>query len=235
MKPYQKMPIQECDEPLVAIPLDCFAVVAPHPYQALGAPYGTKSPFYVRQGVLTGLINAQTELQHRHPGWRIQIFDAYRPISVQKFMVDFTFAELVSLHNLTAADLTETQRQAFLEQVYQFWAAPSLNPETPPPHSTGAAVDVTLVDATGSPVDMGSPIDEISPRSYPDHFAGSTEPGEIQHHAHRQLLAEVISSAGFQRHPNEWWHFSCGDQMWAWLCSQQGAGEPVVARYGRVE
>lgn len=229
MKPYQKIPIDDCKEPLVAIPLDRFAVVLPHPYQQLGAPYGGKSPFYLRQGVLDSLIQAQNYLQKQHPGWQISIFDAYRPISVQQFMVDYSFNQLVRERGLNLTDLTEAQRQTILEQVYQFWAAPSLDPATPPPHSTGAAVDVTLIDAAGKTADMGSPIDEISPRSYPDYFDRSTDPLEVQYCQNRHLLRDVMLSAGFWQHPNEWWHFCKGDQMWAWLTNQKNA------RYGRVE
>lgn len=229
MKPYQQVPIQECFEPLVPVPPQLFAIVSPHPYQQLGAPYGEKSPFYVRQGVLDSLIRAQTELQHSSPGWRIQIFDAYRPVAVQQFMVDYTFKDLARSLGLSASDLTEAQRQSISEQVYQFWALPSLDPATPPPHSTGAAVDVTLVDAAEQPVDMGSPIDEISSRSYPDYFANSTDPVEVQYRESRQLLRNSMLSAGFAQHQNEWWHFSKGDQMWAWLTQEKSA------RYGRVE
>ena len=32
----------------------------------------------------------------------------------------------------------------------------------------------------------------------------------------RDLLANVMRKAGFVRHPHEWWHFSYGDQLWAW-------------------
>ncbi len=229
MKPYQQIPIQECFEPLVPVPLQLFAIVSPHPYQQLGAPYGEKSPFSLRQGVLDSLIQAQNELQNLSPGWRIQIFDAYRPVAVQQFMVDYSFQELARSLGLSASDLTETQRQSISEQVYQFWAPPSLDPATPPPHSTGAAVDVTLVNAAGQPVDMGSPIDEISPRSYPDYFARSTDPVEVQYRESRQLLRTAMLSAGFAQHQNEWWHFCKGDQMWAWLTQQK------TARYGRVE
>ena len=52
-KPYQRIPIQDCGEPLVPIPLEQFAIVTPHPYAALGAPYGERSPYYVRAGVCT--------------------------------------------------------------------------------------------------------------------------------------------------------------------------------------
>ncbi len=240
MKLYQKIKIQECHEPLIPISLELFATELPHPYQKLGAPYHlsqANSPYFLRQKVLDSLIVAQTKLQQNYPNWRIQIFDAYRPIAVQQFMVDYTFAETVKAEGLTldSPSLTEAKRQAILELVYQFWAAPSLDPATPPPHSTGAAVDVTLVDANGKKVDMGSPIDELSPRSYPNHFWYSKDKEAQKYHQHRQLLAEVMFWAGFQQHQQEWWHFSLGDQMWAWLTSQENAGGEVVARYGRVE
>jgi D-alanyl-D-alanine dipeptidase len=53
-------------------------------------------------------------------------------------------------------------------------------------------------------------------------------------HAHRQALLEAMASAGFTRHPEEWWHFSYGDQMWAWL-SSRASGTEVKARYGRAD
>ncbi|MEB3336854.1 MAG: M15 family metallopeptidase [Leptolyngbyaceae bacterium] len=228
MKPYQRVPILECGEPLVPIPVNQFALELPHAYQQLDAPYGDKSPYYLRQGVLNRLIQAQDHLQQSYPGWKIRIFDAYRPIAVQQFMVDYTFTQQVAAQGLTPEMLTPDQHQRILAQVYEFWAMPSLDPATPPPHSTGAAIDVTLVNQFGEAVDMGSPIDEISPRSHPDYFAASSDPQALQYNHHRQLLAGAMETAGFQRHPKEWWHFSWGDQMWAWLTQQ------TQARYGVV-
>lgn len=234
MKPYQQIPIVDCGEPLVPIPPQVLALISPHPYVKLGAPYGQRSPFYLRQGVLDRLIHAQTLLQHLHPEWVIQVFDAYRPVAVQQYMVDYSVAEVLHSRGLTSAELTESQRQEVLNLVYQFWAVPNPDPAMPPPHSTGAAVDVTLITQAGVAVEMGSPIDELSPRSYPDHFADRIDPQEQSYHQHRQVLYQVMTQAGFKQHPHEWWHFSYGDQMWAWLMSQEAIGVPVVARYGRV-
>ncbi|MCG5057560.1 MAG: M15 family metallopeptidase [Limnoraphis sp. WC205] len=236
IKPYQKVPVQDCGEPLLPIPLEQFAVESPHPYEKLGAPYhlsGVDSPYYLRQEVLERLITTQTQLQSDYPGWKILIFDAYRPVEVQQFMVDYTFAEIIKSRELKPDLISAEERQAILEEVYQFWAVPSLDPATPPPHSTGAAIDITLVNHTGKIVDMGSPIDEISPRSYPNHFAESSHLVEQKYHQNRQILAAVMISAGFKQHPNEWWHFSYGDQMWAWLNNQQETEQKSVAKYGR--
>ena len=232
LKPYQQIPIQDCGEPLVAIPLEQFAVETPHVYQKLGAPYES-SPYYLRKSVLDRLIAAQSNLQKQYNNWKIFIFDAYRPVEVQQFMVNYTFNQLLQERGLTKSELSPEQHQLILTDVYQFWAAPSLDPATPPPHSTGAALDITLVDEQGKIVDMGSPIDEISPRSYPNYFEKSSDIHEQQYHQNRLILAQVMISAGFQQHPNEWWHFSWGDQLWAWLTNQQTADTTVIAKYGR--
>ncbi len=230
MKPYQQVPIQECGEALVAIPLEQFAVVSPHPYAELGAPYGHLSPYFLRQGVVTQLLQAQMHLQRQRPGWQLQIFDAYRPIPVQQFMVDYTFEQLAQAEGLDPAQVSDEVRSRLQTKVIEFWATPSHNPQTPPPHSTGAAVDLSLVDADGEAVDMGSAIDEISPCSYPNHFAEQTGAIAQRYHHHRSLLHEAMSAAGFQQHPNEWWHFSLGDQLWAW---QLGKG--TIAKYGNAQ
>lgn len=234
MKPYQAIPISDCGEPLVPILVGDFARVEPHPYVSLGAPYGDLSPFYLRQGVLEALHHAQAQLQRQKPGWLIQIFDAYRPIAVQQFMVDHAFQTLLGQRNRSLADLTEAEQASLWTEVYQFWALPSDDPRMPPPHSTGAALDVTLVDETGQPVPMGSPIDELSPRSLPNYFAAAEDKESRQWHCDRTLLYTVMQSAGFRRHPNEWWHFSLGDQLWAWLVRQEQPQNPVIARYGRI-
>jgi zinc D-Ala-D-Ala dipeptidase len=233
-KPYQQVAIVESGEPLVAIPSDHFALELPHAYEQLGAPYGGRSPFYVRQGVLDGLIAAQRLLEELQPGWRMQVFDAYRPIAVQQFMVDHTFATLLRERGWVETTLTPDQRQVLMEQVYEFWAVPSEDPTMPPPHSTGAAVDVTLLDAQRQRIEMGSPIDEVSPRSYPDFFAEGEDEQAQAYHQRRQLLAWVMTGAGFRRHPREWWHFSLGDQFWAWLVNQDCPEVRAIARYGSV-
>lgn len=223
MKPYHIIPICECGEPLVRMPSDVLAFFDPPPYMKLGAPYGKTSPRMLRQSVLDALLRAQARLTG---GLRLMIFDAYRPRDVQAFMVEREFAAQARLH--PALD-----KENLAELVYQFWALPSDDPATPSPHSTGAAIDCTLMDAEGREVDMGSPIDEVSERSYPDYFAQAEDEAGRRMHANRLLLRNVIIAEGFRNHKNEWWHFSLGDQYWAWREREDGNLE-AVARYGAV-
>ncbi|MGK7892871.1 MAG: M15 family metallopeptidase [Xenococcus sp. (in: cyanobacteria)] len=237
MKPYQKIPIKECGEPLVAIPPTKFVVESPHAYEKLGAEYEGKSPYCLRQGVLEALETAQFLLEKRHPGWKLKIHDAYRPLGVQQFMVNYTFESLLRKKDWREHQISAQQRQEIWSQVYEVWAAPTADPNTPPPHSTGSAVDLTIIDNRHRTLNMGGEIDEISPRSHPDYYANSKTLQDQQYNRHRQLLNKIMIESGFCRHPKEWWHFSLGDQMWAWLQNQKHPQKPQnhsVARYGKI-
>ena len=144
-------------------------------------------------------------------------------------MVRHAFGEACRERGLDPDAGGAAQRAVALE-VDRFWAPPSPDPATPPPHSTGAAVDLTLADALGQPLPMGGEIDAIGPISAPDHYAAAAEGSEAgTWHRRRLLLAAVMGEAGFAQHPHEWWHFSHGDQLWAWRRQQPRA------LYGRVD
>ena len=236
-RPWTSIPIEECGEPLLPLPTELLRL-EPHPYRALGAPYGAGGdPFQLRRGVVTRLLEAQRQLQGQQPQLRLAIFDGWRPLAVQAFMVNQAIADLCRARGLDPA-AGGPEHAAVVEEVGRFWAPPNPDPAAPPPHSTGAAVDLTLAwHASGEPVAMGSAIDTIGAVSEPDHFlqrldAGGT-PAErrqwLAWHQHRSLLRDLLQGAGFRQHPNEWWHFSWGDQLWAWL-------QPSPrAIYGRVD
>jgi D-alanyl-D-alanine dipeptidase len=211
-RPWHPIPIRDNGEPLVALP-PALLRWQPHPYQALGAPYPVDAePFQLRQAVVERLVQAQDWLFNQADPLQLLIFDAFRPLAVQQFMVDHTRAQ---------PGVTE-------EQVMALWAEPSSDPTTPPPHSTGAAVDLTLADRHGQPLDLGGDIDAVGPIGHPDHFINAAiSSAEGEFHQRRCLLQRAMGRAGFVRHPNEWWHFSWGDQLWAW------SSQAPLAHYGR--
>ena len=224
MRPWSLIPIAECGEPMQELP-PALLRMEPHPYMALGAAYGASgTPFQLRLGVVQRLLDAQQQLIEHDPSLRLSIFDAWRPIAVQAFMVDHSIAELcrergVEVRSGNAFDQV-------VADVGRFWAAPSRDPMTPPPHSTGAAVDLTLSSSDGTPLAMGGEIDAIGAVSEPQHYAGREDSNARRWHQRRQLLAEVMGAAGFAQHPNEWWHYSFGDQLWAW---RRGAAVAIYA------
>lgn len=230
--------IKECNEELVEIPSDIFSLEKTHPYLSAGAPYGAKSPFVVRKTILDKLLIAQVFISKYSPGTGIHIYDGYRPVAVQSYMVQKTFDETLSKVGLTRESASSSEINKAWERVFSVWALPSEDPCTPPPHSTGGVVDVGLIDSNGKFFDMGCVFDEEPPTALPFyfHFVEAT-PETASVIKNRELLFNAMKFAGFQRLPHEPWHFSYGDQAWAYLeAIDQGLSVgDIKAIYGRLE
>jgi len=115
-----------------------------------------------------------------------------------------------------------------LKKVEKFWAYPSYDTSCPPPHSTGGALDVCLSDKDGNLVEMGSMVDQMDETSNPYFYASIKNEEAIIWNSRRTLLREIMNKFGFAQHPNEWWHFSYGDQLWAWK------NKKANALYGKI-
>ncbi|MEO6321378.1 MAG: D-alanyl-D-alanine dipeptidase [Polaromonas sp.] len=73
-------------------------------------------------------------------------------------------------------------------------------------HTRGVALDLTLVDASGQALDMGTAVDTMSAASHHFHLA---HPAAIQ--VNRMKLLTIMLEAGFVHHPHEWWHYQLPD------------------------
>lgn len=109
----------------------------------------------------------------REQNLRLRIFDAFRPTEAQW-----------TLWN-------HTPDPEFLA-----------DPRRGSPHSRGVAVDLTLIDAAGNALEMGTEFDAFTPLSH----HGSLEiPAAAQ--ANRHLLLGLMTAAGWDFYRNEWWHY----------------------------
>jgi D-alanyl-D-alanine dipeptidase len=70
-------------------------------------------------------------------------------------------------------------------------------------HSRGSTVDLTIVSADGRELDMGTPFDLFSPKSWPSDDSVSPVA-----RANRDLLATAMTRRGFAPYDKEWWHFT---------------------------
>lgn len=111
-------------------------------------------------------------------GLRLKILDAFRPEEAQWRLWD------------TALD------QAYV-------ADPRLGSN----HTRGIAVDLTLVNAQGDELDMGTGFDDMTALSH--HFNVQVSPVA---QANRLTLLEIMQSAGFEPIPHEWWHYALPGQ-----------------------
>lgn len=126
-------------------------------------------------------------------GYRLKIFDAYRPVCAVKHFVLWGLEDLDL--RMKPYFYPELEKQSLFSEGYI--AARSS-------HSRGSTIDLTLLDmSTGKEVDMGSPFDLFSERSHPD-YRGITE----EQYANRMILRDVMLKNGFVPISCEWWHFT---------------------------
>lgn len=156
-------------------------------------------------------------------GLELYLFDAWRPQAVQRFFHDVWFPAWLKKRQ------PSLDGAALIEEVEKYWAAPSDGLGSPSPHSTGAAVDLTLrFISTGQPLFMGGLFDDVTEDAWSDAYERrpAVSMSDEEARGNRRLLYWVMSEAGFANNPTEWWHYSWGDQMWARL-----GGHPA-ALYG---
>lgn len=140
-----------------------------------------KKPVYdcpdcvVRRAVAEALAKANAHFMAK--GYRICLYDCYRPLAVQ-------------------------------EAMWAIYPKPGYvaNPKTGSIHNRGGAVDVTLVDQQGKPLDMGTEFDHFGIEAHHSHTEGLSE----QVLANRKLLREGMEAYGFFPIRTEWWHYNYG-------------------------
>jgi D-alanyl-D-alanine dipeptidase len=155
------------------------------------------------------------------------LFDAWRPRSVQAYFHDVWMPRELQRRDphLTGVALTT--------EVERYWAAPSDSTDSPAPHATASAVDLTLRWKNGEALWMGSLFDDVTALAHRDRFeqlaAENFSFSDQEARANRRLLHWLMTEEGFAGHPDEWWHFSWGDQMWAALTGAPSAHYGLAA------
>lgn len=130
-------------------------------------------------------------------GYRLKIFDAYRPARAVKHFVLWGIEDLDL--RMKPFFYPALEKQALFAKGYI--ASQSS-------HSRGSTVDLTLLDMrTGKEVDMGSPFDLFSEVSHPDYRGVSAE-----QYQNRMLLRKAMLRNGFLPIDCEWWHFTLRDE-----------------------
>ena len=137
----------------------------------------TGKPVYARPGCYLHADAAdllQRAISLARPlGLRLKVFDAFRPSEAQWVLWE------------------HTPDSDFLA-----------HPERGSPHSMGAAVDLTLLDANDAELDMGTGFDDFTPRAF--HGDLDISPDAQRN---RIILMGIMTSAGWDFFRNEWWHY----------------------------
>ncbi|MCF0058825.1 M15 family metallopeptidase [Dyadobacter sp. CY356] len=150
--------------------------------------YGELTHAYLQPEMAQRLSRASSFLQQEKPGYKLLVYDAARPNSAQYKLWD-------ALDDLKIPARSKTQYVA--------------DPEIGSNHNFGCAVDLTVVDEKGSPLDMGTKYDFFGPLAYPRSEQEMLKQGKLtsKQIANRNILRKAMIKAGFTVNTTEWWHF----------------------------
>ena len=130
-------------------------------------------------------------------GYRLKVFDAYRPVSAVSNFVLWGIDDLDQ--RMKPFFYPDLEKEDLFRKGYIAGQSS---------HSRGSTVDLTLFDmTTGKELDMGSPFDFFGEISHPD-FRGITE----EQYENRMILRQSMLRNGFVPYDCEWWHFTLKDE-----------------------
>jgi D-alanyl-D-alanine dipeptidase len=155
----------------------------------------------LRQSVALRLRDAQRYLDRHHAGLVLLFKDCYRPDHAQRLL-------FAAVRGTPKARYVADPRGARGSM-----------------HSYGAAVDVTLADAEGRELDLGTPHDFLGALAEPRLEARFVADGKLTSAQveRRAILRAAMRAGGMRSIPNEWWHFDAGRH------------DEIVARYTRLD
>jgi D-alanyl-D-alanine dipeptidase len=207
---WREVEIAPVDEPLVRVAEIGGRVREDPAYHRMGVP-GALPGCWVRAGVADRLARAAAGLPE---GATLLVWDGYRPYETQFALHAEYLAELIAVH-------ADWPHEAIEAAAARYVTPPSRSALAPPPHLTGGAVDLTLADERGNPLEMGTGFDAFVPEA--GARALEAVPGPARHH--RRVLFWAMAEQGFTAYAEEWWHFDHGDQFWGLVTGR-------AARYG---
>jgi D-alanyl-D-alanine dipeptidase len=143
------------------------------------------SEAYLHPTAARAVKRANAMLRKINPSLRLIIYDAARPMSVQRKMWN---------------KVKGTRQQNYVSNPANGGGL----------HNDGLAVDVSIVDNKGDTLTMGTLVDALTPLSHIDKEAALVKAGRLTSEAvrNRELLRRVMREAGFRSLRSEWWHFN---------------------------
>lgn len=147
--------------------------------------YDDLAEAYLHPDAAYALVKAQRALKELHPSYSLLIYDAARPMSVQKKMWNV---------------VKGTSK-------YKYVSNPNRGGGL---HNYGLAVDISIQDSLGQPLPMGTKVDHLGVEAHITQEGELVRDGKmsVTERQNRILLRKVMKEAGFRALPSEWWHFN---------------------------
>lgn len=195
---FETISVKESNEPLLDLQENGLEVEPMYFKQGLSSD----DKLFLRKSVVEKLLEIHKELTPL----KLKIWDAFRSREVQGNIYNKYFDELKSAH-------LEWSDEKLTEEVGKFITKPN-DSDRIPPHATGGAVDLTLVDQQGNELEMGTDCDYFGPEAGQLYYEENDINLNIRNN--RRILREAMVKHGFRADKDEWWHFDYGNQLWAY-------------------
>ncbi|MBC7861926.1 MAG: M15 family metallopeptidase [Bacteroidia bacterium] len=155
--------------------------------------YGNFNKCYYPLAIAKKLVKAQQALKEKNPGYSLLIWDATRPHHIQRMMWD-------------------TLKLPFNIKINYL-----AHPDSISMHNYGAAADLTVLDASGKELDMGTAFDFFGEEAQPRLELKMLAENKITQAQidNRNILREAMRKGGFWPIPTEWWHFNAANRGYA--------------------
>ncbi|MGM9454287.1 M15 family metallopeptidase [Legionella bozemanae] len=144
-------------------------------------------------------------------GLRFCLYESYRSLTLQKSLFDTRYEKVKNKHPEWSCEQVFTETTRMVSPVINQDGSPNI-----PPHSTGAAIDVYLINEQREAIEMG-----IHPKDWMEDLDDSlslTASEIISEEAkqNRKIMSQALEAVGFVNYRNEYWHWSYGDRYWAY-------------------
>lgn len=127
-------------------------------------------------------------------GYRFRIWDAWRPFALQHELYEVYSKDIV--RDFSLENVSEEERNAVIRK---FVSDPIPDREMPPVHTTGGAIDLTIVGPDGRELDMGTAFDAFTEKTCTDYF--------------ERLDADLLNNNSYNIHDDEICIKSCKNEL----------------------
>jgi len=243
---HHDIPIVENNEPLVKIG-ETDRIFSENYYHEHGYPkYEDDNPLepaehialpdtladnYLRESVVGKL---KQMLEYLPEDTSLLVLDGYRPLSTQSALFNTQYDVEVGRHpEIFTEQESGDAEMTTMDTARQFYSIPSRDSKRPATHNTGGAVDVTLADKEGKPLDLGVGFDFMGDQTENQYYEKQLDNGvdlsedELKRLFRRRVLNNIALKVGFKLYDGEPWHFDYGNQWGTDLNSE--------AVYGPIE
>jgi len=132
-------------------------------------------------------------------GLCLMVYEAFRSRARQHELWRPMFAKIQSEHPDWTPEQNYTEAARWVSPPDGFGSG----------HQAGAAIDITLATIDREPLDMGTDMQAFTP------LTPTASDVSAKARQSRDLLVNTLAAQSLINYPDEWWHFSYGDRLWA--------------------